>query len=56
MAEPIFKQSQDGCENEAGCSSDFNTYDSMEKAKAALLRWLGKYDKYGKLVVKVLKP
>jgi len=56
MAEPIFKQIQDGCENEAGCSSDFNTYDSMEKAKAALLRWLGKYDKYGKLVVKVLKP
>ncbi len=40
MAKPIFQRVHDECENEAGCSSDFNTYDSLEKAKEALQRWL----------------
>ncbi|MBS1510044.1 MAG: hypothetical protein JST86_04335 [Bacteroidetes bacterium] len=56
MAEPVFKRIEDACENESGCSADFNTYDSLETAQAALKRWLGKYNKNGTLVVKVLKP
>ncbi|MEP6676809.1 MAG: hypothetical protein ABJA78_16735 [Ferruginibacter sp.] len=55
MAESVFKQISDGCENDAGCSSDFNTYDSMEQAQAALQRWLGRYNKNGRLLVKILK-
>ncbi|TDX00385.1 M1 aminopeptidase family protein [Dinghuibacter silviterrae] len=56
MARPIFKKIADECENEAGCSSDFNTYDSMEKAQAALQRWLKRRNKDGVLVVKILTP
>jgi hypothetical protein len=56
MAEPIFKRISDECENEGGCSSDFNTYDTMEQAQAALKRWLGRHNKNGNLVVKILKP
>jgi hypothetical protein len=56
MAEPVFKRIKDECENDAGCTSDFNTYDSMEKAQAALQRWLGRYNKNGALLVKILKP
>jgi hypothetical protein len=56
MAEPIFKRIKEECENDAGCTSDFNTYDSMEKAQAALKRWLGRYNKNGTLSVKILKP
>jgi len=55
MADPIFKQLKDECENEAGCSGDFNTYDSMEKAEAALKRWLDRHNKPG-MQVKILKP
>jgi hypothetical protein len=56
MAKPIFKKMADGCENEAGCTADFNTYDSLEKAQAALQRWLGRHNKKGNMLVKVLKP
>lgn len=56
MAEPIFKRLSDECENEGGCTGDFNTYDSMEQAQAALKRWLGRYNKNGALLVKILKP
>ena len=56
MAKPIFKKIADECENDGGCSSDFNTYDSMEKAQAALQRWLGRYNKTDTLIVKILKP
>ncbi|MGB8192448.1 MAG: hypothetical protein WCF67_11040 [Chitinophagaceae bacterium] len=56
MARPIFERIADECENDAGCSSDFNTYESMEKAQAALQRWLGRYNKSGALLVKILKP
>ena len=56
MAKPIFKRMADECENEAGCTGDFNTYDSMEMAQAALQRWLGRYNKNGTLLVKILKP
>jgi hypothetical protein len=56
MAQPIFKRIADECENEAGCTSDFNIYDSMEKAQAALKRWLTRYNKDGALLVKILKP
>jgi hypothetical protein len=40
MAEPIFKRIKDECQNEGGCTSDFNTYETSEKARAALERWL----------------
>jgi hypothetical protein len=56
MAAPIFKKIGDECENEAGCSSDFNTYDSMEKAQAALQRWLQRRNKNGTLLVKIITP
>jgi hypothetical protein len=38
IAKPIFKRIADECENEAGCTSDLNTYESLEKAQAALVR------------------
>jgi hypothetical protein len=55
MADPIFKKLKEECENEAGCSADFNTYDSMEKAETALKRWLDRHNKPG-MQVKILKP
>jgi hypothetical protein len=56
MGKPIFKQIKDECENDAGCTSDLNTYDSMEKAQEALQRWLGRYNKDNACVIKILKP
>ena len=56
MAAPVFKKMAAGCENEAGCSSDFNIYDSMEKAQAALQRWLTRRNKDGTLLVKIFTP
>ena len=56
MAKPIFEKIHNECENEGGCTSDFNTYESMEKAQMALKRWLDRFNKEGKLVVKILKP
>jgi hypothetical protein len=56
MAKPIFKKMADECENDAGCTRDFNTYDSLEKAQAALQRLLGRHNKNGTLLVKILKP
>lgn len=56
MAKPIFKRIADECENDAGCTSDLNTFDSMEKALSALQRWLGRYNKNGNLLVKILNP
>ncbi len=56
MSKPIFKKIEDECENEAGCSSAINTYDSMEMAESALKRWLKKYNVNGTLQVKILKP
>lgn len=55
MADPIFDRLKAECENEAGCSADFNTYDSMEKAETALKRWLDRHNKPG-MQVKILKP
>ncbi|HEX6182129.1 MAG TPA: hypothetical protein VFZ47_12840, partial [Chitinophagaceae bacterium] len=54
MAQPIFKRIKDECENEAGCTSDFNIYESMEKAQEALKRWLGRFNQNGTLLVKIL--
>ncbi len=56
MAEPIAKKVKEECKNEAGSSSDFNTYDSMEKAQAGLKRWLERYNKNNTLIVKIMKP
>lgn len=56
MADPIFKRLKKECENDAGCSSDFNTYDSMEKAQTALKRWLDRFNKNGTMAVKILVP
>ncbi len=55
MADPIFDRLKNECENDAGCSADFNTYDSKEKAEAALKRWLDRHNKPG-MQVKILKP
>ncbi len=56
MFKPIAIRVQEECKNDAGSTSDFNTYDSLEKAQAALKRWLEKYNKNGTLLVKILKP
>jgi hypothetical protein len=55
MAGPVFKQIHDGCENAGGCTSDFNTYDTMEIATAALQRWLKRWNEKNNMLVKVLK-
>jgi hypothetical protein len=56
MAKPIHKRIADECENEGGCTNDFNIYNSLEKAQAALERSLGRYNKNGTLIVKILNP
>lgn len=56
MAKPVFKQLEDQCENEAGCTGDFNYYYSLEQAQAALKRWLDRFNKNGNMLVKILKP
>jgi len=56
MATPIFEKLHNECENEAGCTGDFNTYDSMQLAETQLKRWLERWNKDGKLLVKILKP
>ena len=56
MATPISIRVQEECRNDAGSTSDFNTYDSKETAEAALKRWLGRYNKNGTMLVKILKP
>jgi hypothetical protein len=43
------------CKNDSGSTGDFNTYDSMEQAQAALKRWLERYNKNGSMLVKILK-
>lgn len=52
---PLFKRLTEECENSSGCSSDFNTYDTREQAETALKRWLDRYNKSGKMLVKVLE-
>jgi hypothetical protein len=44
------------CKNDSGSTGDFNTYDSMEQAQAALKRWLERYNKNGSMLIKILKP
>lgn len=56
MAQPVFEKIAAECENDGGCTRDFNIYESMEKAQAALKRWLERHNKDGKLLVKTLKP
>jgi hypothetical protein len=56
IADPVFKRIKDECENDAGCTSDLNTYDTREKAEAALQRWLGRFNKNGSLLVKIVRP
>ena len=56
LAGTLHKKVHEVCENETGCTSDFNTYDSMEKAQAALKRWLSRHNPTGSLQVKIIKP
>ncbi|MFL5789399.1 MAG: hypothetical protein ACJ748_15170 [Flavisolibacter sp.] len=56
IAGSLFKRKEDECENEAGCSGEFNTYDSKEKAQERLQVWLKRFNKDGNMVVKILKP
>lgn len=44
------------CKNDSGSTSDFNTYNSMEDAQAALKRWLERYNRNSAMLVKILKP
>jgi len=54
MAKPVATRVQEECKNDTGSTSDFNIYDSMEKAQSALKRWLDRYNKNGNMVVKIL--
>jgi hypothetical protein len=54
MAQRMFKRLTAECENDAGCSSEFNTYDSRENAETALQRWLIRNNKKGSMVIKIL--
>jgi hypothetical protein len=54
-ANPIFKRINKECENAAGCSSDFNTYETAEKAKAALERWLKPYTGSSRYIIKKME-
>jgi hypothetical protein len=56
MVKPIAIRVKEECKNDTGSTSDFNTYDSMEQAQAALKRWLERYNKNGTMFVKILKP
>ncbi len=56
IADPIFERMADECENDGGCTSDFNIYDSLETAQAALKQWLERNNKEGTLLVKILTP
>ena len=56
VANPIFKRIAYECENEGGCSSEFNTYDSREKAQQRLLFWINRAKKHGNMIEKILKP
>ncbi|WP_139256374.1 gluzincin family metallopeptidase [Flavisolibacter ginsengisoli] len=44
------------CKNATGCTNDINSYNSIEEAQAGLKRLLDRYNKNGRMVVKVLKP
>jgi len=54
MAQTTFNQIKNECENEAGCGSDFNTYETLEKAKEALQRWLKPYVGKPAFVIKMI--
>lgn len=56
LANTIGPRVKEECKNDSGSTSDFNTYDSMEDAQAALKRWLERYNKNGAMLVKILKP
>ncbi len=56
VSQPIYKKVKEVCENEAGCSGDFNTYDTMEMAKAALERWLKPYITNTAYAIKTINP
>ena len=56
MSKAIFKKFENECEDESGCYSNFNIYDSMEMAQSALKLWLERNNKNGTMLVKILKP
>lgn len=56
MADPIFKRIDDECENDGGCTSDINTFNSFENAQNALQKWLKRAIVNGVMQVKILKP
>jgi hypothetical protein len=56
IADPLFKKMAEGCENEGGCTKDFNIYYTPEQAEEALKKWLARHNKNGNMLVKILKP
>jgi hypothetical protein len=54
MADAKFENGKSQCENEGGCSADFNTYNSMDDAKTALKRWLSPYVDKPRFAIKKL--
>jgi hypothetical protein len=56
IADPLFKKMGEECENDGGCTKDFNIYYTKEQAEEALKKWLARHNKNGNMVVKILKP
>ncbi|WP_316735850.1 hypothetical protein [Pedobacter aquatilis] len=55
LREGIYFKVKRKFDNESGSTGDFNTYETLEKAKEALKRWLARYNKDGKMLVKIIR-
>ena len=53
---PFAIRVKEACINETGSTNDINNYGTREEAEAALKRWLDRYNKTGKMQVKVIDP
>jgi len=51
----IYAKVEQEFNNDSGSTGDFNTYETLEQAQAALKRWLSRYNKNGNMLVKVIK-
>ena len=53
---PFAIRVKEACINETGSTNDLNSYNTKEEAEAALKRWLNRYNKTGKMQVKIIDP
>ena len=53
---PFAIRVKEACINETGSTNDLNSYGTKEEAEAALKRWLDRYNKMGKMQIKIIDP